>query len=420
MNGNQQTVDKVDTGKLTISVQDTQTTYPIRDARVGIYEVDTNKQIEELQTDSSGQTETIDLGTPPIEYSEMPNSPVQPYSEYTVRVEAEGFEEITVNGIQMLPQSTALQNVNLQPKENLIIETEKISIPPHTLWGDFPPKIPEDPVKPLPEAGGYVVLPAPVIPEFVVVHLGVPSDTSVQNVWIEFKDYIKNVASSEIYSTWPESSIRANILAILSFTLNRVYTEWYRGKGYNFTITNSTAYDQAFVYGRNFFDKISVVVDEIFTTYVTKPGIRQPLLTQYCDGARVRCDIGMEQWGSKNLGAEGYDALSILRNYYGTDIYLTQAEKVEGVPISYPGEPLTIGSAGPSVRTIQEQLNTISTHYPAIPKLRVDGIYGNKTVDAVKTFQQIFDLPVSGIVDFATWYQISNIYVGISKLAELV
>jgi len=285
--------------------------------------------------------------------------------------------------------------------------------------GDFPPKIPEDEVKPLPESGGFVVLPEPVIPEFVIVHQGVPSDNSAQNVWVPFKDYIKNVASCEIYSTWPDASIRANVLAILSFTLNRVYTEWYRGKGYDFTITNSTAFDQAFTYGRNIFQEIATVVDEIFTTFITRPGIRQPLLTQYCDGSRVQCPNMMSQWGSKNRADEGYDAIGILRYYYGQDIFLMQAEKVSGVPMSYPGTALQTGSTGPSVRMIQEQLNAISNNYPAINKIRVDGVFGEQTRTAVETFQKIFNLPQTGIVDFGTWYQISNIYVAVTKIAEL-
>lgn len=200
---------------------------------------------------------------------------------------------------------------------------------------------------------------------------------------------IKNVASCEIYSTWPKESIKANVLAIISFTLNRVYTEWYRGKGYDFTITNNTAYDHAFTYGRNIFEEISIVVDEVFSTYITKPCIKQPLFTQYCDGRRVQCQKGMHQWGSKDLGDRGYLAIDILKNYYGYDIYYEAAEKSEGVP------------------------------YPKIQKLRTDGVYGEQTKEAVHTFQEIFHLPVTGIVDFATWYQISNIYVAVTKLSEL-
>ena len=412
MNGNQELVDR---GFLNISVTSVRNFTPVSEATVTISRG--GRVLEVLDTDQAGQTVTIDLGTTPIEFSEEP-SDVKPYAEYTVTVEAPGYVRTVIDGVQLFPKQTAIQNVrmNLPPVQPSPAQIT-INIQPNTLWGDFPPKIPEDEVKPLPDGNGFIVLPEPVIPEFMIVHLGVPDDTSAQNVWVPFKDYIANVASCEVYSTWPEESIKANILAIISFALNRVYTEWYRGKGYDFTITNSTAFDQFFDWGRNVYYNISNIVDEIFNTYITRPGIRQPLFTQFCDGSRVRCN-GMEQWGAKNLGDQGLDALSILRNYYGQDIYLLQAEKVQGVPISYPGEPLTIGSSGTYVRTIQEQLNTISDHYPMIPKVRVDGIFGSQTQNAVRIFQQIFYLPVTGTVDFATWYKISGIYVAVSRLAE--
>jgi len=408
--------DLVDKGFLNVNVRSVRNAQPIAGATVTIARP--NTVIEVLNTDPAGQTETVELATPPIEYSEEVLG-VKPYSEYQLKVEAPGFENVIINGVQMLPTSTAIQEIRM--RATVTEQTpgpQNIDIEPHTLWGVFPPQIPESEVKPLPDGDGFIVLPEPVIPEYMVVHLGVPSDSSAANVWVPFKEYITNVACSEIYSTWPDQTIRANVLVILSFALNRVFTEWYRGKGYNFTITNSTAYDQMFSYGRNVFNNVSNIVDEIFTTYITRPGIRQPLFTQYCDGVRVSCS-GLEQWGSKNLGSQGVDSLSILRNYYGTDIYLAQAEKVQGVPISYPGEPLTIGSTGLDVRTIQTQLNAISNSYPMIPKLRVDGIYGPLTANSVKIFQQIFYLPVTGVVDFATWYQISNIYVAINRLSEL-
>lgn len=413
MNGNQELID---TGFLNVSVTSIRNAVPVAEATVTVSRGE--QAIEVLTTDSAGQTITVELGTPPIEYSLEPPGSVKPYAEYTITVNAPGYVRTVVDGVQLLPTQTAIQNVrmNLVPVQPTPAQIT-IDIQPNTLWGDFPPKIPEDEVKPLPDGNGLIVLPEPVIPEFMVVHLGVPSDTSAANVWVPFKDYISNVASCEIYSTWPAETIRANVLAILSFALNRVYTEWYRGQGYNFTITNSTAYDQFYDHGRNIFYNIANIVDEIFTTYITRPGIRQPLFTQFCDGARVRC-TGMEQWGSKNLGDRGLDALSILRSFYGADVYLTQAEKVQGVPISYPGEPLSLGSSGIDVRTIQVQLNSISDNYPMIPKIRVDGVFGTQTQNAVRTFQQIFYLPVTGVVDFATWYKISNIYVAVNRLSE--
>lgn len=372
--------------------------------------------IEEPITNSSGNTEQISLGAPDIEYSLQPESDVRPYSEYVVTVEAEGYEPYRVQGVQILPETLALQNVFLK-RQGSASSGSDIFVLPHTLWQSFPPKMPEEEVKPLPDGDGFVVLPEPVIPEYIIVHDGVPSNASAQNYRVPFKDYIKNVASCEIYSTWPVETVEANVLAIISFTLNRVYTEWYRGKGYDFTITNSTAYDQAFVYGRNVFSEISEIVDYLFTTYITRPNIRQPLFAQYCNGRDVTCPGWLSQWGSKYLGDRGYDAVEILRNYYGSDVYLTSAETVDGVPSSYPGTSLQVGSSGAAVRSVQEQLNAISDNYPAIPKLRVDGLYGPMTEGAVRVFQSIFDLPESGIVDFATWYQISNIYVAVEKLA---
>ncbi len=279
-------------------------------------------------------------------------------------------------------------------------------------------KIAEAEIKDVSESG-EVVLSRVVIPETIIVHDGPPTDTRAANYYIPFKEYIKNVASSEIYATWPESSIIANCLAIISFTLNRVFTEWYRNKGYNFTITNSTAYDHFFVYGRNIFENISETVDMIFSNYLSRPGVLQPILTQYCDGRRVSCPNWMSQWGSKDLGEQGYSPIEILRYYYGDDIYINSAEQISGIPSSWPGYDLTIGSSGQKVQQMQEQLNRISDNYPAIPKIAADGIYGNQTAEAVRTFQKIFNLPQTGVTDYATWYKISQIYVGVSRIAEL-
>ena len=297
-------------------------------------------------------------------------------------------------------------------------QIDSIVIPANTLFGDFPPKIAESEIKPVSESG-EIVLSKVVIPEFVVVHDGPPSDPNAANYYVRYRDYIKNVASSEIYSTWPDSTLRANILAIMSFTLNRVYTEWYRNKGYNFTITTSTAYDQKFVYGRNIFQSISDVVDEMFQNYLSRPNVRQPILTQYCDGQRVTCPNWMTQWGSKYLGDQGYSAIEILRNYYGSDIYINTAQGISGIPASWPGYDLTVGSSGEKVRQLQEQLQRISRAYPAIPSITPDGVYGNRTKEAVQKFQSVFGLPVTGVVDYPTWYKISDIYVAVSRIAEL-
>ena len=250
------------------------------------------------------------------------------------------------------------------------------------------------------------------------MHAGSPNDNTAPNCTVPFLDYISNVASSEIYPTWPKETIRANIIAIVSFTLNRVFTEWYRNQGKSYTITNSTAYDHAFFYGRNLFDTIVPEVNDVFDIFVKRPGVLQPLLTQYCDGVKSSCPNWMTQWGSKDLGDAGFSAEQILRNFYG-NIELSTAPTVEGNPESYPGSPLQIGSSGAAVRQLQTQLNRISQNYPLIPKVAVTGNFDSATADAVRTFQQIFHLTQDGIVGKNTWYEISRIYVAVSKLAEL-
>ena len=397
-------------GALQVNVFINSVAIPAAGAQVTVTDPGTGQVLAQSATDPLGQLEQIPLETPPLEFSMNPDLP-RPFNQYNLTVTLVNHSPVTVNNVQVFPDSTALQRVVLRPLP------QSISIPYPTLWGDFPPKIPEEAIKPLPLPTGLVVLPRPVIPEFVVVHAGVPSDSSAPNYTVGFKDYVKNVASSEIYSTWPREAIKANVLAIASFTLNRVYTEWYRGKGYDFTVTNSTAYDQAFTFGRNIFQEISEVVDEVFTTYISKPDIIQPLFTQYSDGKKVVREGWLRQWGSKDLADQNFSALQILKHYYGSDIVLKQAETVEGIPMSFPGSTLTLGSSGESVRTIQRQLNAISNNFPAIPKVAVDGVYGEQTQAAVRKFQEIFNLPVTGDVNFSTWYEISNIYVAVENLS---
>ena len=382
---------------------------PAQGATVRVFNSDTKSIVSESQTDAQGQVKNIALITPPIEYSLQYGLP-RPFNQYDVQVIYQDYQSVYISNVQLFPEQTAIQNVFLLPSYN------DIDIPYPTLWGTYPPKIPESEVKKLPLPTGQIVLPEPVVPSLITVHEGRPEDSSASNYTVGFKDYIKNVASCEIYSTWPREAIKANVFAILSFTLSRVYTEWYRGKGYGFTITNSTAFDQAFSFGRNIFDEISEVVDEIFTTYISRPDLVQPLFTQYCDGKRVKRAGWLSQWGSKELADQGLNALQILKTYYGSDIVLKQAKKVEGIPLSFTNV-LKIGSTGDAVKTIQQQLNTISNNYPLIKKVVVDGVYGASTAEAVRTFQQIFDLPETGEVNFPTWYSISNIFVAISKLA---
>lgn len=257
----------------------------------------------------------------------------------------------------------------------------------------------------------------PYIPQRITVHLGTPS-SNAENVTVNFSDYVKNVASSEIYPTWDESALRANILAIVSFALNRVYTEFYRSRGYPFDITNSTAYDQFFVNGRSYFSNISRLVDELFNDYLRRPGFVEPLAAKFCNGTTVTCE-GLSQWGSQNLATQGYSSTQILRSYYG-DVQIVNNAPISGITSSYPGTPLRRGTSGPSVVTIQTELNRISQSYPAIPKINpVDGIFGAQTEAAVRKFQDIFDLSVDGIVGRATWYALVRYYVAVTRLAEL-
>ena len=322
-------------GFLRVNVTSSLGQIPVNNATVSIsYTGEPGRVIEELTTNNSGLTENVELPAPDIEYSFDPESEVQPYSEYTINVTAEGYEPVVITGSELLADTTSTQPVRMNPLDVTEENEKRVIIPAHTLWGDYPSKLPEAEVKPIAETG-EIVLSRVVVPEYVIVHDGSPGDRTAQNYWVKYTDYIKNVASSEIYSTWPESTIYANILAIMSFTLNRVYTEWYRNQGYDFTITSSTAYDQKWIYGRNTYQNINRIVDSIFANYISRPGIRQPLFTSYCDGHRVDC-TGLSQWGSKYLGDQDFSAIEILRYYYGSDIYINTADVISGVPSSFP------------------------------------------------------------------------------------
>ncbi len=410
-------LDTASFGGLRFEITSSVNNYPIEGASIEISETGGSLvAIEQLTTDSNGRSSTIELSSPSVEYSLEPSA-VQPYSEYTFTIRADGYEPVIINGAEILSTVTALQKTKLLPAADGEQNTaELFDIPPHTLYGDYPPPIPESEIKPV-NNNGEIVLDSVVIPEYIVVHDGPPA-SSARDYYVNYRDYIKNVASSEIYATWPEATLYANILAIQSFTLNRVYTEWYRNKGYTFTITSSTAYDHKWIYGRNIYDTIDFAVDQIFSNYLSRPSVRQPILTQYCDGKKVTCPKVMSQWGSKSLGDEGYSAIEILRNYYGGSIYINTSEIVSGVPSSWPGYTLTQGSSGAPVQTVQEQINGVAAAYPAIPLLSVDGIYGQKTAASVKKFQSVFGLTQSGDVDFATWYKLSQIYVAVSRIAE--
>ena len=405
-------------GSIKISVVSSLGLLPIEGASVSVsYTGDPGESLTELTTDSSGQTPTVELPAPPVELSLEPENTEQPYSEYNIEVRAEGYDPVLVSGSEILAGRLSLQPIRMNPSEGPDGDSDRVVvIPAHTLFGDYPAKIPEEEIKPVAESG-EIVLSRVVIPEYIIVHDGVPSDPTAPNYWVRYRDYIKNVASCEIYSTWPESAIYANVLAIMSFTLNRVYTEWYRNQGYDFTITSSTAYDQKWIYGRNIYENIDYLVDTVFASYLSRPGVRQPIFTSYCDGQRVTCS-GLSQWGSKYLGDQGYTAIEILRYYYGSDMYINTATAISGVPSSYPGYALNIGASGDKVRQLQNQLNRIARNFPAVPTVTPDGIYGPATAEAVRVFQGIFDLPQTGVTDYATWYEISEIFVGVSRIAE--
>lgn len=403
-------------------------TTPLSDVVVtikGIMPTGEETILEQFTTNSVGQTPVIELEAPPLERSLDPDNTLMPYSTYRIETSSPDYVDAIIEGTQIFADIRSIQPIGLQSTRSSMMRNngmrqlaDVVTIGPSTLYGNYPEKIPEPLIIPILPNSGFITLSNVIVPEYVVVHAGSPNDNSAPNYTVPFVDYISNVASSEIYPTWPIETIRANVIAIVSFTLNRIYTEWYRNQGKSYTITNSTAYDHAFFYGRNLFDSVVEVVTYVFDTYIKRPGVTQPLLSQYCDGVNSQCPDWMTQWGSKDLGDAGFSAEQILRNFYG-NIELATAPEVEGNPESFPGSSLTVGSSGSSVRQIQEQLNRISQNYPLIPKVAVDGSYGESTAEAVRTFQQIFHLPQTGIVNKATWYEISRIFVAVTRIAEL-
>ncbi|MBW6410822.1 peptidoglycan-binding protein [Clostridium weizhouense] len=366
--------------------------------------------------DISGRSELIEVVTPEKSLSQQPyEEGVIPYARYNINVLSENFKEVIIEGVSVFEEIISIQNIELIEKKKTDLtkpSPQKIVIPPEQLVLNAKrDKQVGTMIEPL-------VLDKPYIPEFIIVHLGAPS-VPAENVTVGFVDYIKNVASSEIYPTWPEESLKSNIYCQISFALNRIYTEWYRSKGYAFQITNSTAYDQYFIKGRNIYDNISKLVDEIFSKYIIIIGNKTPFFAQFCNGTTVKCD-GLSQWGTVDLAKAGMPALDIIQYYYGYDKDLVRATMIEGIPESYPGTPIRINDENNNVMIIQKQLNRISKNFPAIPKIpSEDGKFDKTTEDAVKIFQKVFNLTPDGIVGRATWYRISSIYVGVKRLAEL-
>lgn len=380
-----------------------------------IVEITGNNINERVRTNVLGETDEISLPTPDISISLDPNSTEKPYYNYNIRVTKETLSPVFIENVEIFPQETSIQNVYLSSLEGG--KEEVIVLPEHGLYADEDPKIPEAGLKDLEELTR--VLPNVLIPEYIIVHDGIPTNTNAANYTVQFAEYIKNVASSEIYSTWPLETIKANVIAIISFTLNRVFTEWYRSRGYNYTITSSPAYDQKYTHGRTIFKSISDVVDQIFNYYIKLPNVTQPLLSQYYAGNSTTRQGWLSQWGSKSLGDSGYSAEEILKHYYSSNISIQTAEDIQGLPMSYPGYTLTIGSCGEEVQKIQNELNVIRGNYPLIPAIpNADGNYKEATRNSVSVFQSVFSLPVTGQVDYATWYKISYIYTAVKRMID--
>ena len=364
-------------------------------------------------SDEEGKTPSIPLYAPDIALSLDEESDVRPYETYSVEMRASGFEVMEIQNVQVFAEESSYLPVHPIPTRRQVFEGRDISnIPDHHLLTNYGGNNQGQ----TPHNNGRI-LSQIVIPTFITVHLGRPQ-SNAENVTVPFLYYLKNVASSEIYPTWPYEALKANIWAQASLALNRVYTEWYPSQGYDFDITNSTAFDQAFVKDRNIYSSVAEIVDEVFNQYIQKRNYQEPYYAEYCDGKIADCP-GMKQWGTLTLANQGYTALQILRYYYGADVYLATANRVSGIPASFPGYNISTGSRGADVRTIQRQLNAVSSHYPAIPKVSVDGIFGSATAASVRKFQEVFNLPVSGIVDSPTWYRLSQIYVAVTRIGEL-
>ncbi len=380
--------------------------------RIGILD-DEGRSVYELTTDENGEAPLVSLETVDRELSLDPYYGGKAYIGYDVFAQTAGFHSIHVTEIPIYEGETAvlpLMFVPLSEGQRSTGTTEIVVGKPAVSMREA--RYQEAPVDE-PRVLRQVIIPNPI-----TVHLGRPT-AYASNVQVSFPDYVKNVASSEIYPTWPDASLRANIYAIITFALNRVFTEWYRSQGYSFDITNSTAYDQAFVYGRPIYESISRVVDDIFNEYVRRQGQIAPYFTSFCNGTTTSC-AGLSQWGTVTLANQGLTPLQILRTYYPDDVEIATTDIIANVPSSYPGSPLRVGSTGLDVQTIQTYLNRIRRNYPAIPIITDEaGVFGDSTRAAVTKFQSVFQLAPDGIVGKATWYKISQLYTAVTRLSEL-
>lgn len=399
-------------GFLMIQARTADDAIPLSGVEIGIMD-EQGRIVRKLTTDESGETQTVSLETVDKGFSLEPDYAGKPYTAYDVLAQASGFDSLHISGVPIYEGETAIQPVMLIPMEKMqrspVVREITLGMPAVAM---------EEERSQEGTAADSRVLRQVVIPNPITVHLGSPS-SNAQNVQVPFTDYIKNVASSEIYPTWPEASLRANIYAIITFALNRVFTEWYRSRGYNFDITNSTAYDQAYVPGRTIFASISRIVDDIFNEYVRRQGQNAPYFTSFCNGTTAACP-GMSQWGTVSLANQGQSPLQILRTYYPNDIEIAETDTVTGIVTSYPGTPLRTGSTGLDVQVIQAYLDRIRKNYPAIPRITdAPGVFGSSTDAAVKQFQSIFNLAADGVVGKSTWYKISSLYTAVARLAEL-
>ncbi len=399
-------------GYLLIQTRTAHDAVPLSGVQVRITDIDSNI-LYELTTDENGETPVIALNTIDKSFSQTPYYNGLPFTSYSVLAKNPGFNSLFVSDIPIYDGETAVLPVVLTPMQ----QTQRQSAT-QTITIGKPAVAMRDTSE---QEGTYMeprILRQVVIPNPITVHLGTPS-SNAKNVQVSFPEYVKNVASSEIYPTWPQNSLTANIYAIITFALNRIYTEWYRSRGYNFDITNSTAYDQYFVEGRPIYSSISRIVDDIFNEYVRRQGHIAPYFTSFCNGTTATCQ-GLSQWGTVTLAEQGLTPIQILRSYYPDDVEIAETEVVTGILSSYPGTPLRVGSTGLDVQTIQTYLNRIRRNYPAIPAITdEEGVFQDSTRAAVTKFQNIFNLTPDGIVGKSTWYKISSLYTAVARLAEL-
>lgn len=403
-------------GTLIINVYADNIAQPVADADI---EITGGNLYKKVRTNLVGKIPTIPLQAPDKKYSLTPQEDIKPYSEYKIHVYREGLQEVIVEGVQIFDGQTSIQNIYMASESIKHSFPRTYTIPAHNLWYDYPPKLAESPIKAKALDSKLPEITEVFIPDNIVVHDGIPTNNSASNYITDFRDYIKNVASSEIYCTWPKETIKANVLAIISFTLNRIYTQWYMHDDYLFTITSSAIYDQSYIQGRTIFQSIANIVDSIFNQYISIPNFKQPLLAQYSNGDVLERPGWLSQWGSKELGDRGLDALTILKRFYGNDISIATTNIFKGNVEPFSGTNLTIGSCGPDVQLMQNKLNAINGSYSTIEKtLPSDGIFTQSMESNVSKFQQVFDIPATGVIDFTTWYSISHIYSELFKMLD--